>query len=150
MRAPKVWTPTAVEWHLELPLHHYIHVISGMAEFFLVTTALVLAERRTRGQATHEAHAFRILLKGLIVGYPLLGAAYLTDRLGTLVEPVFFAIFSGTIITELFEPVALGQDRGMCGGPGSSSWGRSLARTGMIPLSRAAITVTIARPAIRP
>jgi hypothetical protein len=93
-----------LEWHLQLPLHHYIHVVSGMAEFAFLTTAVVVAVRRTRGETTREARTFRLLLKGLVVGYPLLGLVYLTDRLGAFVEPVFFIIFSAMVVVELFEP----------------------------------------------
>ena len=93
-----------LEWHLQLPLHHYVHVISGIGEFACLTVAVILAVRRTQGETTREARAFRILLKGLIVGYPVLGLAYLSDRLGAFVEPVFFVIFSAMIIEELFEP----------------------------------------------
>jgi hypothetical protein len=94
-----------LEWHLELPLHHYIHVVSGIAEFLFLTVAVVVAVRRTRGQTTREARAFRVILKVLIVGYPFLGLVYLTDRLGAFVEPVFFVAFSAMIIVSLFEPV---------------------------------------------
>jgi hypothetical protein len=94
-----------MEWHLLLPLHHYVHVVSGISEFVFLTVAVTLAVRRTQGEATREARAFRILLKGLIVGYPVLGLAYLSDRMGAFIEPVFFVIFSAMIIEELFEPV---------------------------------------------
>ena len=94
----------SLEWHLELPVHHYIHVVSGIAEFVTLTVAVVLATRRSRGEATLEARVFRTLLKVLVVAYPLLGLVYLTDRLGAFVEPVFFLVFSVMIITELFEP----------------------------------------------
>jgi hypothetical protein len=40
----------------------------------------------------------------LLVGYPLLAVAYLTDRFGSFVEPVFFIGFSVMIFIELFEP----------------------------------------------
>jgi Protein of unknown function (DUF998) len=95
-----------LEWHLQLPLHHYIHVVSGIAEFAFLTTAVVVAVRRTRGETTRQARTFRLLLKGLVVGYPLLGLVYLTDRLGALVEPVFFIIFSAMVVVELFEPAS--------------------------------------------
>jgi hypothetical protein len=94
-----------LEWHLQLPLHHYIHVVSGIAEFAFLTTAVALAVRRTRGETTREARIFRYLLRGLVVGYPVLGLVYLTDRLGAFVEPVFFVIFSVMVVVELFEPM---------------------------------------------
>ena len=34
------------------------------------------------------------IVKVLAVGYPFLGLVYLTDRLGTFVEPIFFIAFS--------------------------------------------------------
>jgi len=43
---------------------------------------------------------------GLLVAYPLLGASYLTDRLGALVEPIFFVCFSAMVLAELYEPAA--------------------------------------------
>jgi hypothetical protein len=94
-----------LEWHLQLPLHHYIHVLSGIAEFLFLTLAVVVAVRRTRGETNWEARAFRVILKVLIVGYPLLGFVYLSDRWGAFVEPIFFVSFSAMIIVSLFEPV---------------------------------------------
>jgi len=92
------------EWNLQLPLHHYIHVVSGIAEFATLTVAAVIAMRRTRNDGTPEAHIYSGLVKALIVGYPILGLVYITDRLGTLVEPVFFIAFSVMLLTEVFEP----------------------------------------------
>ncbi len=94
-----------LEWHLQLPVHHYVHVVSGIAEFATVTVAAVLAMRRTRRDRTPEARAYDAIVKVLVVGYPLLGLVYLSDRLGTLVEPVFFLAFSAMVLVELFEPV---------------------------------------------
>ena len=48
------------------------------------------------------------VVKALVVGYPLLGLVYLTDRLGTLVEPIFFIAFSVMVLTEVFEPIGRG------------------------------------------
>jgi Protein of unknown function (DUF998) len=94
-----------LEWHMELPLHHYIHVVSGIAEFVFLTVAVMVAVRRTKGETTRAARAFRVIRDVLIVGYPLLGLVYLTDRLGAFVEPVFFVSFSAMLIVSLFEPV---------------------------------------------
>jgi hypothetical protein len=46
---------------------------------------------------------FRLLRTVLLAGYPLLGVAYLSDRLGALIEPVFLLCFSAALITELLE-----------------------------------------------
>jgi hypothetical protein len=94
-----------LEWHLQLPIHHYVHVVSGIAEFVTLTTAAVIAMRRTRGDGTFEARVYSGLVRVLAVAYPLLGLVYLTDRLGTLVEPVFFATFSAMMLAEIFEPI---------------------------------------------
>lgn len=93
-----------LEWRFRLPLHHYIHVISGVAEFATITLALVIAYRRTRGRPTPEARLFRRLTTVFIVAYPLIGVAYLGDRLGAYIEPVFFVTFSLIVLAELFEP----------------------------------------------
>jgi hypothetical protein len=93
-----------LQWHLRLPAHHYLHIASGIVEFATVTVAAVLARRRTLGSSTAEAHVHRALVAVFVVAYPLLGAAYLTDRLGAIIEPVFFLTFSVMILAELFEP----------------------------------------------
>ena len=95
-----------MEWHLQLPLHHYVHVVSGIAEFATLTAAAVIAFRRTRHEGTLEARAYAAVVTVLLIGYPLLGLVYLTDRLGTLVEPIFFVAFSAMVLAELFEPIS--------------------------------------------
>ena len=40
----------------------------------------------------------------MLIGYPLLGVAYLTDRFGAFVEPIFFVCFSVMVAIELLEP----------------------------------------------
>ncbi len=94
-----------LEWHLELPLHHYVHVVSGIAEFATLTVAALIATRRTRHDGTREGRAYSAVVVTLLAGYPLLALVYLTDRLGTLVEPIFFVAFSAMVLTELFEPI---------------------------------------------
>ncbi len=44
-------------------LHHYIHVVSGIAEFAFLTVAVIVAVRRTRGETTWQARAYRVILK---------------------------------------------------------------------------------------
>ncbi len=97
-----------MEWHLQLPVHHYVHVVAGIAEFATLTTAAIIAMNRTRDQGTTEARVYRGVVLTLLFGYPLLGLVYLTDRWGTLVEPIFFIAFSVMLLTEVFEPAARG------------------------------------------
>jgi hypothetical protein len=97
----------SLEWHLKLPPHHYVHILAGVVEFFSITYALWLAWRRTRRDRTPEAVAYRVIAAVLIVSYPLLGAAYLSDHFGVFIEPVFFLAFSAILATEVFEPPLL-------------------------------------------
>jgi hypothetical protein len=60
-----------LEWHLQLPIHHYVHVFAGITEFATLTTAAVIAMRRTRGHGTIESRIYSGLLKALAIGYPL-------------------------------------------------------------------------------
>jgi hypothetical protein len=120
-----------LEYRLELPASQYIHMVTGIIEFAAITLALLLATRRTRQAAGDQpdgrvvggsvvggsvvggsvpgaraATSYRLLAVGALVGYPLLGAAYLTDRFGGIMEAFFFAGFSIMVITELAERTA--------------------------------------------
>jgi hypothetical protein len=91
------------EWHFQLPLSHYLHMLFGILEFAAITAAIIVAWRRTSrlGAATAEATAFRWLAVIVVVGYVPLAIAYIGDRLGALVEPVFFVAFSAAMLTEI-------------------------------------------------
>lgn len=91
------------EWEFQLPWRQYVHVGAGIVEFAAATVAIVLACRRTAGLPV-LGELTRWTARVLLVAYPLLGAAYLGDRLGAFVEPVFFVCFSGMVAIELFEP----------------------------------------------
>jgi branched-subunit amino acid permease len=97
-----------MEWHLQLPVHHYIHVVAGIAEFAFLTTAAIMAMQRARRDGAPSARLYTWVVRGLFVSYPLLGAVYLTDRLGTLIEPVFFVLFCTMLLAEVFEPLGSG------------------------------------------
>jgi hypothetical protein len=94
----------SAEWHLTLPLHHYLHVIAGIFEFGFMTTAVYLARKRTRDDAGWIARGVQATWITMLVGYPLLAIAYLTDRFGAIVEPLFFVCFSMMVAIELLEP----------------------------------------------
>ena len=91
------------EWHLRLPLHHYVHVVAGIFEFAFATSAIYLTWRRTRTTSGFSNRLLSWIGIAVIVGYPLLGVAYLTNRWGAFVEPVFFICFSAIAAFELFE-----------------------------------------------
>ncbi len=93
----------AAEWRLALPPHHYVHVIAGIAEFTFATVAVYLAWQRTRPVESVATRAVRWTGRVMVVAYPLLGVAYLTDRLGAFVEPIFFTCFTVMVVVELLE-----------------------------------------------
>ncbi len=72
------------------------------------------------------ARVYRSVLRLFYLAYPLLGLAYLTDRLGALIEPVFFISFTVLIITHLFEGgVNVGPTRAELRSRRTASTGRS-------------------------
>jgi hypothetical protein len=91
------------EWHLRLPSHHYLHVIAGIVEFAAMTTAVYLAWKRTREDSGWIARGVMATALAMSIGYPLLAVAYLTDRFGAIVEPIFFVCFSVMVAIELLE-----------------------------------------------
>ena len=97
-------TCRSAEWRLALPAQHYVHVAAGIVEFATATIAVAVARRRTRSHERSTTRVVRWTGRALVFAYPLLGLAYLTDRLGALVEPVFFLSFSTMLLAELFEP----------------------------------------------
>jgi len=93
----------AAEWRLALPHHHYVHVLAGIAEFVFGTVAVYLAWQRTRPKESATTRTVRWIGRALVIAYPVLGFAYLTDRFGAFVEPVFFTCFSVMVAVELLE-----------------------------------------------
>jgi hypothetical protein len=93
----------SAEWHLRLPAHHYVHVVVGIVEFAAATFSVYLAWQRTRTQRTAIALGVKSIGVSLLVGYPLLAVAYLSDGLGAYFEPIFFVSFSLMVAIELFE-----------------------------------------------
>jgi hypothetical protein len=90
-----------MEWRFQLPVGQYLHIVAGILEFTFITVALVYAAARNRSLTTRLAATYRGLLWGAIVGYPLLGAAYLSNRLGGVMEAVFFTGFTVMVVTQL-------------------------------------------------
>jgi hypothetical protein len=99
------------EWTFQLPLSQYLHIVVGVIEFGAITLALVLAFRRTRDRRGGPALVYRVLLKGSLAAYLLLGLAYLLNRLGGIMEPVFFVGFTIVAVTQLAERTGGSRDR---------------------------------------
>jgi hypothetical protein len=94
------------EYLFQLPASQYIHVVAGIIEFAALTLALRYAVRRTRHQHNRVATTYRVMAAAAFVAYPLLGAAYLFDRFGGVMEAVFFAGFTVMVVTQLADRTA--------------------------------------------
>jgi hypothetical protein len=98
----------SAERHFQLPLSQYVHDGAGVFEFAGITLALLLALRRTRAESAGgarpwPARIYRMLASTAVVAYPLLGLVYLVDRLGGVMEGVFFTGFTIMVLTQLAE-----------------------------------------------
>jgi hypothetical protein len=138
-----------LEWHFQLPASQYIHIVAGIIEFACITIALFFAARRTRGTGTRGtgysgtetrgtgtrgtgtrgarsrvAATYRSLTVGAIIAYPLLGLAYLVNRLGGVMEGVFFIGFTVMIVAQLAERTA-GLRARLVPGPADRPGGRA-------------------------
>jgi EmrB/QacA subfamily drug resistance transporter len=92
-----------MEWDFQLPLHQYLHIAAGILEFGGITVALLFACQRTRNERALTTRVYRDLARAAAVAYPLLGAAYLLNRLGGVVEAVFFTGFTVMAATQILE-----------------------------------------------
>jgi len=100
------------EWHFQLPAGQYVHMVAGIVEFAAITVALFAAMRRTRASQALTARVYRRLWLGALVCYPLLGLAYLLNRMGGVMEGVFFIGFTVMVITQVAERTSrLGRPR---------------------------------------
>jgi hypothetical protein len=94
------------ERHFQLPLSQYVHDGAGIIEYAAITMALLLAVRRTRSQRTVTARIYRALALGAAIMYPILGLTYMINKLGAIVEGVFFAGFTVMVVVQLQERLA--------------------------------------------
>jgi hypothetical protein len=92
-----------LEAGLRLPAAQYLHIAAGVVEFGGITAALAFAVYRTWRQRTAIAKMYLRLAVAAVAAYPLLGLALLTDRLGAIVEGLFFVGFSVMVMAELLE-----------------------------------------------
>jgi hypothetical protein len=91
------------ELRFQLPAEQYLHIVAGILEFGAITAALLYARHRTRGDKTRYARVYRDLGRTALVAYPMLGLAYLLNRLGSVMEVVFFVGFTVIVVTQLHE-----------------------------------------------
>jgi hypothetical protein len=93
----------AQEWHFQLSIQEYLHVVAGIAEFGAITVALVFAYQRTRGHSGRIPATYRGLMLGAVIAYPGLAVAYLFNVAGSIVEGIFFIGFTIMIVIQLRE-----------------------------------------------
>lgn len=91
------------EWHFRLDPSQYLHDAAGVTEFAAITIVLLLASRRTRDDQATASRTYRHLVLAAFVAYPLLGLAYLTNILGSVIEAAFFVGFTVIVVTQLAE-----------------------------------------------
>ena len=91
------------ELRFQLPVQQYMHIVAGILEFGGITVALFYAWRRTRDEKTANARVYRGLASTAFIAYPILGLAYLPNRLGSVVEAVFFVGFTVIVLAQLHE-----------------------------------------------
>jgi hypothetical protein len=96
-------TCRTMELTFRLPADQYLHIVAGIFEFGGITAALLFAARRTRGEHTRSARVYRRLTLAAYVAYPLLGVIYAVNRLGGIMEALFFVGFTAIAATQLCE-----------------------------------------------
>ncbi|HUD36480.1 MAG TPA: DUF998 domain-containing protein [Streptosporangiaceae bacterium] len=101
----------SAEWHFRLPASQYVHDSAGIVEFAAITLALLFAVLRTWGERTRPGRIYRSLAIGAAIAYPLLAVAYFGNRLGAVVEGIFFVGFTIMVVTQLVERVGRRQRR---------------------------------------
>jgi hypothetical protein len=93
----------SAERHFQLPFTQYIHDGMGLVEYAGITLALWLAYRRTRGDRTLTALGYRALAAAAAIAYPILGASYLFNVWGGVMEGLFFTGFTVMVLLQLAE-----------------------------------------------
>lgn len=89
------------ELALELPWHHYLHIVAGVAEWSLAVLAALYGWRRLRGTARGRVYA-AMLVYGAVILVPL-AVTFVTHRLFSAVEFTIYAAFSTIIVLVVSE-----------------------------------------------
>lgn len=94
----------SAEWHFELPMTHYAHMLSGIGEFGAVILVVLMARRR-HGDTPSIWRAFNRAQSDLLIfALPLIAATYLLDRWEAAIEPILLIVASSQVIKSLLEP----------------------------------------------
>lgn len=97
------------EWHFQLPLSHYIHMLSGIFEFALVIVVILMARKRHGENRTIWRWINRAQTDLLLFALPLIAATYLLDRWEAVVEPMLLMVASSQLLKSLAEPTSVPQ-----------------------------------------
>lgn len=92
------------EWHFELPLSHYAHMLSGIFEFGAVILVVILARRRHGDVPSFWRRFNHAQADLLIFTLPLIAATYLLDRWEAAIEPLLLIVASSQVMKSLLEP----------------------------------------------
>ena len=104
----------SAEWHFQLPLTHYLHMLSGIFEFGAVILVVLMARRRHGDVPSYWRAVNRAQVDLLIFALPLIAATYLLDRWEAAIEPILLVVAASQAVKSLLEPdSAPGEDVGI-------------------------------------
>ena len=112
----------SMEWHLRLPVHHYVHVVSGIAEFATLTVAAAAGCPSHPGPGDHAGTAlFGVSGPPCWSATPSSGSSIWATGSAHWWSHISSSLFSLMVLTEVFEPI--GARRTAAHGPNGSSPG---------------------------
>lgn len=104
----------SAEWRFELPMTHYLHMLSGIGEFAAVILVILMARRRNAATPGIWRAFNRAQSDLLIFALPLIAATYLLDRWEAAIEPILLVVASSQMLKSLLEPdTAPGEEVGI-------------------------------------
>lgn len=112
------------EWHFELPITHYLHMLSGIFEFALVIVVIMLARKRHAEDRSVWRWINRAQTDLLLFALPLIAATYLLDRWEAAIEPLLLVVASSQVFKSVAEPPSVVTE------PGHDLAGQTMAASG--------------------
>ena len=83
------------EWKFQLAYHHYVHMGSGVIEYFSANLVAIMAWKvGSLGWLSKFGKRMTIAMISL---YPFMGATFFTHRWSSITEAIFFLMYSTTI-----------------------------------------------------
>lgn len=94
----------SAEWRFQLPMTHYLHMLSGIGEFAAVILVILMARRRNAATPGNWRAFNRAQTDLLIFALPLIAATYLLDRWEAAIEPILLVVAASQMLKSLLEP----------------------------------------------